>query len=261
MTVPVVGGVVGGLAGLALLLVVVLFLLRWKRRRLQATGQLPDTGSEAAPPGTSHSAAPMAQNSAAPWGAAAIPPIFRRKRPHSTQTTTTTETAPSERGFQKLGGRKLESVLVSGGDGYGDASRGPGSGNLSGSSFYRDSQGTYGGPGSVRSSMNVGPGTPQRSTVASSTFEPIVAGSSRGDATPQTQPDKEVVMMRPGPARTPVHSPGFSTPRQAATPPRAIPERGQAPSPSSHLQRPDPLGRSHPSLDGSRGSRFAENLG
>ena len=254
-----VGGVVGGLAGLALLLVVVLFLLRWKRRRLQATGQLGGTESEAAPPGTSHSAVPMAQNSAAPWGAAAIAPLFRRIRPHSTQTTTTTETAPSERGFQKLGGRKLESVLVSGGDGYGDNGRGPGAGNLSGSSFYRDSQGTYGGPGSVRSSMNVGPGTPGRSAVPSGSYDPTIASSSR-DVSQQNPIDKEFVTMRPGPARTPIHSPGFSTPRQTATPPpRATPEHGYTSSPSQ-LQRPDPLGRSHPSFDGSRGSRFAEDL-
>ena len=202
----------------------------------------------------------MAQNSAAPWGAAAIAPIIRRMRPHSTQTTTTTDTAPSERGFQKISGRKLESVLTSGGDGYGGGGRGPGAGNLSGSSFYRDSQGTYGGPGSVRSSMNVGPGTPQRSAVPSSSYEPTVASSSR-DIGPQSQHDKgEFMVMRPGPARTPVHSPGFSTPRQTRTPPpRSTPEQGHTSS-SQQLQRPDPLGRSLASFDGSRGSRFTEDV-
>lgn len=54
----------------------------------------------------------------------------------------------------------------------------------------------------------------------------------------------DVVLMRPGPARQPVHSPAYGTPPQ---------------SPTQRL-RTDGIGRSHPSFDGSRGSRFAEDL-
>ena len=163
--VPVVGGVLGGLAGLALLLLAALFLLRWYKRRERAAGRLQDDDDERGVPSTSHSAAPMAQNSAAPWGAAALAPLIRRIRPYSTATAATTDTGPSERGFQKVSGRKIESVLVSGGDGYGG--RGPGAGNLSGQSFYRDSYGTYGGGESKNSSMIVGPASPRKSAATS----------------------------------------------------------------------------------------------
>ncbi|KAL8943867.1 MAG: hypothetical protein Q9211_000834 [Gyalolechia sp. 1 TL-2023] len=216
--------------------------------------------------------------------------FFRRLRPGSGATATTTETTPSERGFQNLGGRKLQSVLSSRGDGFGDipfgaagtgvapgpsSSRGPPPGpvpaapggapghhsspeSLSGSSFYRDSLGFYGGlakpqpgpePASNSSSMFVGPGSPPQSP----TYPPPSV----------SQPSQEgVAVTRPGPARTPVITqPGGLTPirgspqhqQRDALPPPPIPGRIQ--------ERPrDGLGRSHPSLDGSRSSRFAENI-
>jgi hypothetical protein len=186
-------------------------------------------------PDTAQSRAAMAQ-AAAPFAAAGtgVMPFFRKLRPNSGQTQySATDSATTERGFQKLGGRKIESVLVSGGDGYGGLA--PGSaGNVSSSSFYRDSQGTYGGPGSLRSSLAVGPASPPQSP-------------SRVGAYDSSGLDKEVAVLRSGPAR----SPGFvaSSPRGANTL-----------SQHSPLVPPDPLGRSHPSLDGSRGSKFAENL-
>ncbi|KAL8652211.1 MAG: hypothetical protein Q9226_004368 [Calogaya cf. arnoldii] len=212
--------------------------------------------------------------------------FFRRLRPGSGATATTTDTTPSERGFQNLGGRKLESVLSSRGDGYGDvpfgaagtsATPGPSSArgqpppsipivsgapgavpghsspeSLSGSSFYRDSQGFYGGPGQGRpgpdpasnsSSMYVGPASPPQSP----THAPPV--------TPQGQ--EGIAVMRPGPARTPITTQGGLSPM------RGPPVRGTPPPhiPGTIPERPrDGLGRSHPSMDGSRGSRFAENI-
>ena len=252
--VPVVGGVLGGLAGLALLLVAALFFLRWYKRRERAAGRLRD--DESATPGTSGSAAPMAQNSTAPWGAATLAPLMRRMRPHSTATATTAETAPSEQGFQKISGRKIESVLVSGGDGFGG--RGPGAGNLSGQSFYRDSSGTYGGRESPNSSMAVGPASPRKSA-ATSDFTDMsgIAGPSHTRGS-----DKEVVTMRPGPAKQAVTSPAYTfAPQQSdnqAAPP--VSEHGYSTAASERLQTPDPLGRSRPSHDGSRGSKFAEDL-
>ena len=254
--VPVVGGVLGGLAGLAVLLVAALFLLRWYKRRERAAGRLRDDDDERAVPSTSHSAAPMAQNSAAPWGAAALAPLIRRIRPHSTATAATTDTGPSERGFQKISGRKIESVLVSGGDGYGG--RGPGAGNLSGQSFYRDSSGTYGGGESQNSSMIVGPASPRKSAATSdyTDMSGIAGPSNLGRGL-----DKEVVTMRPGPARQPVTSPAYQISQHSLGqqgPPST--EYGYPPVAGQQLRTPDPLGRSRPSHDGSRGSKFAEDL-
>ena len=255
-TPAVVGGVVGGLAGLTVLLVILLFILRWRRRKLQ-TRQVTGGDTEMAGTNPSPPSAPVTQRSTpAPLATAGLAPFLQRLRSRSGQTATTIENAPSERGFQKLGGRRIESVLTSGGDGYG----GPGpanlerENNLSGSSFYRDSQGTYGGPGSLPSSMYVGPGSPPLSPVipgvaeAGPSIPPVMLESHDRPS------DQEIAVMRPSPARTPVTSQAAFT----SNPPRATPPPRAPPSP-----RPPPtgdgIGRSHPSLDGSR-SRFAENL-
>ncbi|MCJ1387297.1 Mucin-21 [Xylographa bjoerkii] len=241
-TPAVVGGVVGGVAGLTIILVFLLVLLRWKRRRM-LNQQLRDEDPEFAPPGTAQSGMAMAE-SAAPLAGTGLVPFFRRLRPHSGQTiATTTTTASTERGFQNYGGRKIESVLVSGGDGYGGPNPGN-TANLSTTSFYRDAQGnTYGGTGSAPSSMYVGPGSPPTSP-----RRPTAGASVQSD--PRAS-DTEVAVMRSGPARTPVTTRGFaSPPRPAATP---------QPTPPPII-RPDAVGRSHPSLDGSRGSKFAEDI-
>jgi len=137
---------------------------------------------------------------------------FKRSSRHTDMTMSTD--AGGERGFYRVSGRKLPSVLQTGGDGYGDNIAGN---TLSGSSFYRDSQGFYGGPGSPTST--------------------VYAGTQR--------PESGIPVMRPSPARTPVteHGP-FSIGPAPLTPPH----------------RPDILGRSHPSQDGSHTSRFMEEV-
>ncbi|KAI4124779.1 MAG: hypothetical protein LQ338_004638 [Usnochroma carphineum] len=285
-TPTIVGSVVGSVAGLALILILLLFFLR-RRKRLgqQRTISPPIPQSASTGPGANTGTMTERSSAAIPLAGAGAA-FFRRLRPGSGATATTTETTPSERGFQNLGGRKLESVLSSRGDGFGDipfgaasagaapgpsTSRGqappsiptittaPGAApghsspeSLDGSSFYRDSQGFYGGPEqhgqsvaeppSNSSSMFVGPASPPQSPT---------------HPTPGSSPEG-VAVMRPGPARTPVTTqPGLSPmrgpPRQRGTPPPQIPGTIQ--------ERPrDGLGRSHPSLDGSRSSRFAENI-
>lgn len=132
---------------------------------------------------------------------------------------------PEERGFYRVSGRKLPSgsVLQGGGDGYGDEM--PGN-TLSGSSFYRDSQGFYGGSGSGQ-----GPGSP---TLA----PPGPLDSSR--------PISGIPIMRPSPARTPVTEHPFAF----------------GPSPQSPTLSPtrDLAGRSLVSQDGSHTSRFTEEV-
>ncbi|KAL8995333.1 MAG: hypothetical protein Q9169_004908 [Polycauliona sp. 2 TL-2023] len=277
-TPTLVGSVVGGLAGLALILILILFLLRrHKQGRRQRTISPPIPQSASTGPGATSGTMTERSSAAVPFASAAF---FRRLRPGSGATATTTETTPSERGFQNLGGRKLESVLSSRGDGYGDvpfgaagpsSARGPAPPSipiitgapgavpghsspesLSGSSFYRDSQGFYGGPGqgqprpepaSNSSSMFVGPGSPPQSPTQAP------AGMPPGQ--------EGIAVMRPGPARTPITTQGGLSPMRGpasrGTPPPQIPGTIQ--------ERPrDGLGRSHPSMDGSRGSRFAENI-
>ena len=240
------GGVVGGLAGLAIILVILLLFLRWRRKKMR--NHLPaGPSSESGPLGAARSAGGMIERSSeVPIVAAAAGFFGRLRRPDSGQTVDTIDTAPSERGFQNLGGRKIESVLTSGGDGYG----GPGpSDTMSGSSFYRDSQGTHGGPDSLPSSMYVGPGSPPTSSTP-----PI--GATAGSAGRGSGISEDVAVMRPSPARTPVTAQGVFTPHTPRSTPPAL--RGTPPPGGSQFPR-DGVGRSRPDLDSSRTSRFRES--
>jgi len=285
-TPAVVGGVVGGLAGLALILILLLFLLRWRRGKLQRRTISPPV-PQSHPPGVVSTAPTTQRSSVVPFASGGF---FRRMRPGSGQTAETTETTASERGFQNFGGRRLESVLSSRGDGYSDpippsgvaprgyagtatglglaaggaspASRQPGlspgpsdNDTLSGSSFYRDSQGFYGG-----NDAGAGPSSPTPTSPTSGAGSPPAEGFA---------------VTRPGPARTPViNQPGFAALRPPpgtgrGTPPpigrgTTPPGTGRGTPPPRNLtpqpRQQDGVGRSHPSFDGSRGSRFAENV-
>jgi len=117
---------------------------------------------------------------------AALATLTGYKRYSQKTERTVSSTAGSERGFYRVSGRKLPSVLQSGGDGYGGGLGHLNENTLSGSSFYRDSQGFYGGPGSP-------------------SFPPVDMS---------TQRDSGIPVMRPSPARTPVteHGPFASVP-------------------------------------------------
>ena len=241
---------------------------------------LPPTGS--VPSGTV-----TERSSNVPLAAAGF---FKRARPRSSATAATTETGPSERGFQNFGGRKLESVLSSGGDGWSNPGpssssglsprpvRGPGptlaaglaagvrpaspETPLSETSFYRDSQGFYGGVAEAEIGSNTSiyprpdsppPRSPNRPAPTFTGASPLTRVGS------QAKRDSEVAFMRPGPARTPVtNQPGFSSLRpstgRGTPPPRPLPPVGASPTAR------DGVGRSHPSFDGSRGSRFTEEM-
>jgi len=145
-----------------------------------------------------------------------------------TDAGTISSTAGSERGFYKVSGRKIESVLTSGGDGYGgpDSERGPpvnpfddrANNTLSASSWYSDADGgIHGGPG---------------------TTSPL----TRLAMPPSHTRDSGVPVSRPSPARTPVIEHGPFTEFPLDRPPT----------------RPDGIGRSRPSQDGSHTSKFQE---
>ena len=288
----VVGGVVGSIAGVALILVFILFLLRRYRMRLKAQGRLPEQIAERNmleggenPPHMSH------RSSAIPL-TATLASSLRRFRPYSSQTQATDATAStvpeSERGFQKIAGRKIAPVLSTGGDGYGgdygafskeSGGEGPGhhrnESSLADSSFYRDSQGFYGGRGTESPTYPPSPtiGTMGEKAGPSSTrdFAPHSRGRSSGQGSVAASPIHGTATLRQSPARTPVTvSPAPSsirlpiqqTPDMAADAPPVPPLiRG--------LQPPDGVGRTLVSQDGSRvsarsrastKSRFAENV-
>lgn len=223
------------------------------------------------------------RSSTAPLAAAAF---FKRLRPQSGQTAATTDTTPSERGFQNLGGRKLESVLSSRGDGYSDPDfspgmavavspvAGPSSGpprrprgfghspgpsepeTISRSSLYRDSQGFHGrNDGDPPSSSNLRPGSNTTGSI------PVYPNPPESGLPPESiagfgSGDDEIAIMRPSPARTLVTG-GFMPPPPRS--PRPMPSPRSPGTPISRGHR-DGLGRSHPSFDGSRGSRFTEDM-
>lgn len=272
----------GGVAGLTIFCLVAFLLLYRRRNRQRRNISSQPQATTPLPPGSSgQDMTTTERSSTAPLAAAAF---LKRLRPQSGQTAATTDTTPSERGFQNLGGRKLESVLSSRGDGYSEPGaspgmvaastfgvgasssprRPPGFGHspgpsepesISRSSFYRDSQGFHGGnDGDPPSSSNLRAGSNPTSMAAypippESGLPPEgIAGFGSGDT--------EIAIMRPSPARTPVTG-GFAPPPPRS--PRNIPSPRSPGTPISRGHR-DGLGRSHPSFDGSRGSRFTEDM-
>ncbi|KAF2635747.1 hypothetical protein P280DRAFT_493550 [Massarina eburnea CBS 473.64] len=219
-TPEVVGTVFGSLAGAALILALLLFLLKRHKRKQQKTPpQL--TGEDHA------DSQPMAQAAAA-RGSYVAPSFLNRFSGVSRSTTDTTSTG--ERGFQRISGRKLPSAFS---EGMTSEQFARGEGTLSNSSFYTDDKGVYGGPGIV---------IPKDFAFAKETGEPTHAG---------VVGTKERVM--PSPARTPVlHHPDPFNDVTTLSPPLS-PNSDYPPTRGT-------LGRSLHSHDGSRSSRFTENV-
>lgn len=301
----VVGGVVGGIAGVALALVILLVILRWYRRRLKARGQLPEQIAARQLGGDSGHGYPMSQRSSNTPFAAAVAHNIRRLRPHSIQTNATTATGAtdvsakdSERGFQRIAGRKIAPVLSSGGDPYGgnygafeketeagasDPLYSPDRG-LTGASFYRDHDGFYGGKGNHSPTFPPSPTTaatggragepPFAAGILGSSardFADIIGGGSQVSLNTPSRPEG-IAVMRPSPARTPVTlSPAASSIRLPIQQPPTLDE--DAPPLPTGLMVPgqmqrDGVGRSLASQDGSHvsrssgrsGTRFVENM-
>jgi hypothetical protein len=293
----VVGGVVGGVAGVALVLVIVLFVLRWYRRRLKARGELPEqiAAREIAGDMSGGEAYPMSQRSSTTPFAATVTQGLRKFRPHSAQTFGTTATGltdasipESERGFQRIAGRKLAPVLSSGGDQYGGnfgafekdvagpsgAPDLPTERGLSGASFYQDNKGFYGGRGT--STPNDIPSSPTMATGSRTGTAPSVRdsaalrggsvhNSSQASIATASRPEGFAV-MRASPARTPVTaSPAASSIR---LPIQQAPSMAVGTPPMPVMPVHDAVGRTLASHDGSHISRssgrsvgrFVENV-
>lgn len=220
-TPQVVGSVVGSLAGAALILAVILLLLRRHKRKRRGALQLTDDH---------HDGQPVMAHSSPRNNR--IPSAFLNRFSGMSRSTAETSTSGGERGFQRVSGRKLPSAFSEGMTSE-QFSRG---GAMSGSSFYQDDHATYGGSGlSKEFGKEIG--------------SPMAAGAG-------------AMSIRPSPARTPV----IRHPDDNADP---FADPAPFPRTQSHLsppQSPDPdlrrgtLGRTLHSADGSRSSKFTENV-
>ncbi|CAH0024302.1 unnamed protein product [Clonostachys rhizophaga] len=168
----IVGGVVGGVAAAAFFLLFILMAIKWKKRRNDVQELIGEggIGSRGLPSprgvGGGGDAPPMAQRSSS-FGVAGAFASFtgRKSQPPPPEES-------GERGFYRVSGRKLPSVLQHGGDGYSDPRRhSTGSGSTG---WHRGSQ-----------------------AFEPSTTSPLQLGSPM-------RPVSGVAIMRSGPARTPV---------------------------------------------------------
>lgn len=137
----IVGGVVGSVAGVAFLLLLALMAIKYKKRRNDVQELIGDqgvgsraitAGPASGGDGGSGAAAPMAERSGAnPFGVpAALASLTGKNNAPPVAGT-------GERGFVRVSGKKLPSVLQHGGDGYSD----PRGSVMSGESdYYRGSQ-------------------------------------------------------------------------------------------------------------------------
>ncbi|RFU75154.1 hypothetical protein TARUN_7088 [Trichoderma arundinaceum] len=195
----VIGGVVGGVAGAAFFLVLVLLALRYKRRQGNAAlpaGQ-PASESRGLPPTAgAPSGAPSGGDGSGSGGAmterygtAALTAAFTGSTAKRSSASVKSAEA-GERGFYRVSGRKLPSVLQVGGDGYSD----PRTSVMSGTSdYYRGSQ----------------------------AFDPFGGAGTRLQLGAPMRPDSGVPVVRSGPARAVVAEPNpFADP---TTPPADAP--------------------------------------
>lgn len=222
-TPQVVGSVIGSLAGLTVLLVLALLILRRYKRKQRALQGLSETGTADTRP-IAGAGQQMAQRSSFMPAAAAS--FFSRFSGSSRGAVDPGGTLGQERGFQKISGRKLPSAFS---EGMTSDSVPFDRATLSGSSFYRDSQGFYGGPG-------------------------VAATETAAGRSHHAGVEKEKLM--PSPARTPVvHHPEEYPPLRDPVVPSGAP---QSPPQPTQFEPRGTLGRSHPSHDDSRGSKFTE---
>lgn len=258
------GGVLGGVAGLAFVLVAVLYLIRRHRREAAATAR--DEAGYGGPLGSS--GGQMVQRSGiTPF---ALAGSFFARHPRASRASQSSEapTVPSETGFYKISGRKLDPVLGGPRPGYGSTR------SAGGSSFYPDEDGGGTGGGGGGSWVAGGSGT--------ITSTPSVAGPSRyssmtaASASP-TASSAPMSLITPIPTPVPATHPHVGS-SMAPPPPRIPEEAAESDTDSTHkLPRPPPfprqlsaisvgsvgkdgVGRSLPSHDGSRASRFTEDI-
>ena len=132
-TPQVVGSVVGSLAGAALILAIILLLLRRHKRKQGGALQL--TGDD-------HTDNNQSMRQAPTTSSTLVPVAFLNRFSAMSGKTAETNLSGGERSFQRVSGRKLPSEFSEGmtSDQFSQG------GTMSGSSFYQDEHGIYGGP-------------------------------------------------------------------------------------------------------------------
>ena len=202
----VVGGVIGSIAGVAVLIVAVLYFMRWRKRN-RGIITLPGGSIAGRDHHEAYGSGDMTERSTAGFGLPAFAAIAN-KRFSRNKEPAENAAAPAEKGFYRISGRKLPSVLQSGGDGYGG---GPVINNDE--PFYRDSHAFFGGRG---------PPSPPLGSI-------------------NRQSTGGVPIYRPSPARTPTREENpFIFPGEAAPSPPRIPDhvgRSHASADGSHASR------------------------
>ncbi|KAK2743663.1 hypothetical protein FQN57_004772 [Myotisia sp. PD_48] len=260
-----VGGIVGGVAGIVLVIMLIMLILRFRKRKpireRNITSGLTTVGI---PSATTSTMIVSDRSNGANTGNRLSSAIFGVGRAidrwRDSGSLRAEEIAPTQRGFQKLGGRKITSVLESGGDGYDDRW---------GESYERRPEMT-----SSPLSKEVGTG----SLAAGAYFSrgPLHKEAGMGDSRDAPSPPfdrpesaesvySERIVIRPSPARTPVATSAESFPNVTISPPGRTgmfaPFEHSRPAPPIHTRSGrDGIGRSLASADTSRTSRFTEGI-
>lgn len=176
----VIGGVVGAVAGVAVIgLLLMLFLRRYKKRnadRLVLDNTSGAAGSRALGDGSGSGGSMTERSAASGTVAAALASLTGKRAP-----PTSNAAEGGERGFYRVSGRKLPSVLHNGGDGYSDPR---GSATSGSSDYYRGSQ----------------------------AFEPSTADGGQLALGAPMRPISGVPIIRSGPARVAITENPFADP-------------------------------------------------
>ncbi|KAF3928979.1 hypothetical protein ABW19_dt0202277 [Dactylella cylindrospora] len=245
---PILGGIFGGLAGIGLVLWALLFFLR--RRRRNSRGGFLGFSRGGHQRALSHDAASGAMAEVSQSRSSVVPGIFTGAIFGRSSASTP---PPGERGFVKISGRKLPSM-------YGDdmvptsmavasaraSASEPGSRNVSGGthptmagSFYQDDDAL------MQSQMHP-PFAPSPARTALKTGSPALTSRIA-----EHDPDPDFsIQSHPPPM---IHDPGEGTSRFPTPPPGAV--RRMHSSIGA-----DGVGRSLASQDGSKTSRFTEDV-
>ncbi|KAF1936498.1 hypothetical protein EJ02DRAFT_83298 [Clathrospora elynae] len=156
-----------------------------------------------------------------------VPAAFLHRFSGMSGKTALTNSSAGEPSFQRISGRKLPSAFSEGMTSD-QVSRGA---TISGSTFYQDDQGIYGSPGTIKE-----------------------FGKEIGDTTMARESGQ--MNIRPSPARTPV----IRHPDDDVDPFTDHNHLSPPQSPKPEFPARGTLGRSLHSADGSRSSRFTENV-
>ncbi|KAG9732049.1 hypothetical protein KCU59_g12069, partial [Aureobasidium melanogenum] len=233
------GGIVGGVAGLAVLVLIAMIFLRWYRKRMANMNAL--TEAEAAT-GSGGARGMSERGRTAPVLAPLLGGVFKNRRSRAAEDT-------GERDFQRISGRKLPSAFSAG------MTSGPpmlmpsafdNDRNMSTTSVYRDST-YYGAAGSpfddpeneIGTNETINPGPARQARIHHPyTMSPTSAMSENASPTSPTFPIQ-------GHRLTP--EPGQNAPLMTPLNPQTRAHRSVTPATLS-------------SFDGSRGSRFTEEV-